>query len=112
MEISRTLKGKGVKNTAGIVMVLGVMPEFLREAGLSSLSVPEAVCSTGGGCNKVTEVRVEGVIVESDNHIWAKAGSWAAVNVVFEKDGWGSGFEGIKAMHPRSRFREFVSQNV
>ena len=102
MEVSRSLKGKGVKNTAGVIMVLGVMPEFFGKTGLSSLTMSEVVCSAGGGRNKVTEIRVEGVIVESNNQIRAEAGSWAAVNVIFEKDGRGSGFQGIEAMYPRS----------
>lgn len=93
-------------------MVLGVMPEFLCEAGLSSLSMPEAVCSSGRGRNKVTEVRVKRVVIKGDKYIWAEARSWAAVNVIFEKDGRGGGFEGVKAMYPCGRFCEFVSQNV
>jgi hypothetical protein len=102
VEVSRAFKGKGVENTAGVIMVLGIMLEFFRVFDLSSLSMSEAVCSAGGGRNKVAKIRVKRVIVEGDNHIWAEAGSWATVNVIFEEDGRSIGLKGVKAMYPSS----------
>jgi hypothetical protein len=112
MEVSRPLKSKGVEDAAGVIVVLGVVLEFFRELDLRRLPMSEAVCDAGGGRNEVTKVRMKRVIIEGDNDIRAEAGSWAAVNVIFDEDGRSTGLKGIKAMYPRGRFGKFVSQNV
>ena len=101
MEVSRPLESKGVENTAGVIMVLGVVLEFFRELDLRRLPMSEAVCDAGRGRNEVTKVGMKGVIIEGNNNIRAEAGSWAAVNIIFEKDGRSTGFKGIKTMYPR-----------
>jgi hypothetical protein len=44
----------------------------------------ETVCCARGGGNKVSKVGMEGIIIEGDENIRAKAGSWATLRVIFE----------------------------
>jgi hypothetical protein len=112
MKVARPFKSERVTNTTGILMMLEVILKFFRVFDLGSFAVFEAVRGAGGGRHKVAKVRVERVIIESNDGVWAEAGSRATVGVVSENDSGGAWFERIESMYPSSRLCKFVSQNI
>ncbi len=112
VQIAGAFKCKRVTNTAGEIMMFGVMSEFVIELELSSLAVSQAVGCAGRGCDKITKVRVEGVIGEGDKNVWAEARSGAAMRVVFKQNCGSIRPEWVEMVHPSRRLGKLVSQDV
>ena len=62
MQVARPLKSKRVADSAGKVVMSGVMLKLVCEGHLRSLGVFELVNHAGGGGNKITKVRVVRII--------------------------------------------------
>jgi hypothetical protein len=74
VQITRALKGKGIKDISRIFVMRIVMRQF---PGVSSLRSGRVGCPTlqaGGGRHKIDKIRAMGGIFKRDNEVWAKAG--------------------------------------
>ena len=112
VQVAGALKCKGVTNTAGKIMMLGIMSKFIVEFKLSSFAVSQAVgCARRGG-DKISKVRMKRIVGESNKDIWAEARSGATLRIIFKQNGRGVRPEGIKLVHPSRRFGKFVGQNI
>ena len=99
MQITRALKGKGIKYISRIFMMRIIMRQF---PGMSSLRSSRVCCPTlqaGGGRHKINKIRAMGGIFKRDNEIWAKAGGTplrSSINNI-----WSSRLEGVPVMDIR-----------
>ena len=57
MNVARPLKGKGIADSGGKDVVLGIVLKLFREFDLCSLAVFEFVRSTGGGSDKIARAQ-------------------------------------------------------
>ncbi len=112
VQISGALKCKRIKNTAGKVVMLGVVPKLVVELELSSLTVSQAVGRARRRGHKVAKVRMERVIGEGNEDIWTEARSGTTLRIILEQNGRCVGAERVELMHPSRRFGKFISQNV
>jgi hypothetical protein len=66
VQITRTLKCKGVKNAVGVYVVLGIMLKFGNVGDLSSLSMFALIAQAGRRCHKIPKVGVKGIVRKGD----------------------------------------------
>jgi hypothetical protein len=55
---------------------------------------------------------MEGIIIEGDKNIRAKAGSWATLRVILEQNSGSIRLKRVKLLYPCGRFGKFVSQYI
>ena len=82
MNVARPLKGKGIADSGGKDVVLGIVLKLFREFDLCSLAVFEFVRSTGGGSDKIAKVWHERVVEKGYEDIRAEARCRAAEGVI------------------------------
>jgi hypothetical protein len=93
-------------------MVLGIMLQLLDKLDLSGLAMFEFVREARRGGNKVTKVRIKGVISESNENVRTQAWGGPFMRIIPDGDGRGVRFERVKVMHPSSGFGKLVSKNI
>ncbi len=82
MDVSRTFKGKRIAYTSWVFMMFGIIPQLLDKLILSSLAMSKLVRGTWRRRNKVSKIRVEGIIDKGDKNVWAQARGEVCVRCV------------------------------
>ena len=112
MDVSGALKGKRVADTTWVFMMCGVVSKLLDELILSSLAMSKLVGGTWRRRNKVTKIRIEGIIDKGNENVRAQARGGYFLSTMIVKDSRCRGLEGVKLMHPSGRLGMFVCQDV
>ena len=112
VKIARALEGEGVAYSVWINVMFEVVLKLFSECDLRSFSMPEFVDKAWGRGDKISEVRIEGVINVSNENIWAEARSWGARRVIPVDNGGCMRLQWIEFMHPSCRLGMFVREDV
>ena len=64
MKVSSALESKGVKDSAGVLMMPGIVSEIFNKFGLGRFPMLKLVHDAGRGGHKVAKVGIEGIIGE------------------------------------------------